>query len=227
LNHPFRFLDLACGTGQSTRSFLELGLSATGIAIDVDPEMVATCREALAKDFPEVEVKIGRDETIPLPDRSVDLVLVGSAIHWFDLGQAKSEIERILCESGSLYVFEYQFPKCLDDPELAEATRRRFNLEWKAPVQKPRGTLADLLAPFRLSEGWKIFADDRPEWRETLTLEAFLGHLFSQSRYLHAEATSEDPAAYRNEIAESFRRSFANGPLLFDFKPRVIGLKKV
>jgi len=223
---PRRFLDLACGAGQSTRSFLELGLAGAGIAIDRDPAMVGEARANLAEEFPEVEIREGSAEAIPIADASVDLVLVGSAIHWFDLARAAEEIARVTRPAGVLFVFEYQFPKCLDSPELAEIVRRRFNLEWKAPVQKPRGTLADLLAPFHRDSRWKFLDESRPEWIESLSLDAFLGHLFSQSRYLHAEAIAADPASYRDEIATSFRSYFATGPLRFDLKPRTMALKR-
>lgn len=219
------FLDLACGAGQSTRSFLELGLGRSGTAIDRDPAMVREARANLAADFPDVEIREGAAEAIPLPDASVELVLVGSAIHWFELDRAAAEIARVSRPGGILFVFEYQFPKCLDSPELAEVVRRRFNLEWKAPVQKPRGTLADLLAPFHRDPRWTFRGESRPEWIESLSLEAFLGHLFSQSRYLHAEAAVPDPAGYRDEIAALFRPYFAKGFLRFDLKPRTMVFK--
>lgn len=220
---PPRFLDLGCGTGLSTLSFLRLGISSTGDAVDPDAAMLAEAESALGKTYPDVRFRIGRAEAIPLADASVDLVLIGSAIHWFDLARAEPEIARVLRPRGKLLVFEYQFPKCLDSPELAETVRRRFNLEWKAPVQTPRGTLAELLAPFAR---WKKIGEDRPEWIETLSLERFLGHLFSQSRYLHAEAAIADPEAYRVEIERAFAPYFAGKPLRFDLKPRAIEVEK-
>ena len=219
------FLDLACGAGQSTRSFLELGLSRRGFAIDPDPAMLAAARADLAEEFAEISFRGGSAEAIPIDSASVDLVLVGSAIHWFDLPRAEAEIRRVLRPAGILLVFEYQFPKCLDLPELAEVVRRRFNLEWKAPIQKPRGSLADLLTPFRVG-GWTDLGEERPDWTPTLSGDAFLGHLFSQSRYLHAEAGDSDPGAYRESVAVSLRPFFSEGPLRFDLKPRAILLRR-
>jgi SAM-dependent methyltransferase len=221
-----RFLDLACGAGQSTRSFLALDRMREGVAMDRDPAMLHEARETLAADFPGIEFREGAAEAIPLPDASVDVVLVGSAIHWFDLDRAGPEIARVCRPGGILFVFEYQFPKCLDSPELAEIVRRRFNLEWKAPVQTPRGTLAELLAPFRRDPRWTFLGDSRPEWIETLSCEGFLGHLFSQSRYLHAEAAATDPSSYRDDTAAFFRPYFEGIPLRFDLKPRAMAFKR-
>jgi SAM-dependent methyltransferase len=219
------FLDLACGAGQSTVSFLKLGITQSGFAIDPDPAMIDAFPKSFSEFYPKVALRVGAAEQIPIEDASIDLLLVGSAIHWFDLARARAEMERVLRPGGLLYVFEYQFPKCLNHPELAEIVRRRFNLEWKAPVQKPRGTLADLLAPFRQSPKWSLFAEIRPEWIDVLSLEAFLGHLLSQSRYLHAEAAAPDPAQYREEVATFFRPYFDEASLQFDLKPRAIGFR--
>jgi SAM-dependent methyltransferase len=220
------FLDLACGTGYSTRSFLDLEISRRGFAIDPDSAMLAAARDVLSEKFPEVVLREGSAETIPLETGSVDLVLVGSAIHWFDLSRARSEIARVSRANGVLFIFEYQFPKCIDRPELAETIRRRFNLEWKAPVQRPRGSLAELALPFHESGEWVRLGDDRPEWRPVLSHDEFLGHLFSQSRYLHAEAEAPDPASYRASVADSLAPYFQDGPLRFDLKPRAILLQK-
>jgi SAM-dependent methyltransferase len=44
----------------------------------------------------------GSAEEIPLPDASVDAVLVGQAMHWFDLSRAIPEIARVLVPGGVL-----------------------------------------------------------------------------------------------------------------------------
>jgi len=44
----------------------------------------------------------GRAEEIPLPDASVDAVLAGQALHWFDLSRAIPEIARVLTPGGVL-----------------------------------------------------------------------------------------------------------------------------
>jgi SAM-dependent methyltransferase len=44
----------------------------------------------------------GSAESLPLPDQSVDAVLCGQAMHWFDLGRALPEIARVLRPGGAL-----------------------------------------------------------------------------------------------------------------------------
>ena len=44
----------------------------------------------------------GSAEALPLPDQSVDAVLCGQAMHWFDLDRALPEIARVLTPGGVL-----------------------------------------------------------------------------------------------------------------------------
>lgn len=58
--------------------------------------MLSQLRSAL----PEVRALSGSAESIPLPDASVDAVLAGSALHWFDMEAAGPEIARVLAPDG-------------------------------------------------------------------------------------------------------------------------------
>jgi SAM-dependent methyltransferase len=93
---PLRVLDLAAGTGKLTATLVGLGAEVT--AVEPDPAMLAELR----RDLGSVPALPGRAEDIPLPDRSVDAVLVGQAMHWFDLDLAIPEIARVLTPGGVL-----------------------------------------------------------------------------------------------------------------------------
>ncbi|WTK84055.1 class I SAM-dependent methyltransferase [Kribbella sp. NBC_01510] len=54
------------------------------------------------RSLPAVRALPGSAEAIPLPDASVDAVLAGNAMHWFDMAVAGPEIARILAPSGIL-----------------------------------------------------------------------------------------------------------------------------
>src|SRR5690606_32115576 len=74
------FLDLGCGAGQSTLSFSrfcsERGWKFHGTAVDGDPGMIAAARSSAADAGGDLDYRVGIAEEIPLPDRSVDLVLI-------------------------------------------------------------------------------------------------------------------------------------------------------
>jgi SAM-dependent methyltransferase len=84
-------LDLGAGTGKLTRALLALGMEV--VAVEPDDAMRAVVpTEALA----------GTAEDIPLPDASVDAVLVGQAFHWFDAERALPEMVRVLRPGGTV-----------------------------------------------------------------------------------------------------------------------------
>jgi SAM-dependent methyltransferase len=60
--------------------------------------MLAELRRAL----PGVRSLCGRAEAIPLPEASVDAVVAGQAMHWFDMRLAAPEISRVLVPGGVL-----------------------------------------------------------------------------------------------------------------------------
>jgi SAM-dependent methyltransferase len=91
-----RVLDLGAGTGKLTAGLLAAGAEVT--AVEPDPEMLGELRRAL----PDVRALSGGAEAIPLPDRSVDAVVAGNAMHWFDMDVAGPEIARVLAPGGTL-----------------------------------------------------------------------------------------------------------------------------
>ncbi|MCZ2264212.1 class I SAM-dependent methyltransferase, partial [Isoptericola sp. QY 916] len=68
------------------------------VAVEPDPAMLAELRRGL----PAVRALAGSAESIPLPDGSVDAVLAGNALHWFDPAVAGPEIARVLAPGGVL-----------------------------------------------------------------------------------------------------------------------------
>jgi SAM-dependent methyltransferase len=89
-------LDLGAGTGKLTTRLVERGLQV--VAVDPIAEML----EVLSKSLPDTPALLGTAEEIPLPDDSVDAVLVAQAWHWFDPGQAIPEVARVLRPGGRL-----------------------------------------------------------------------------------------------------------------------------
>ena len=91
-----RVLDLGAGTGKLTATLVSLG--AEVIAVEPDPAMLTELRRAL----PTVRAMSGSAEAVPLPDASVDAVLAGNAMHWFDMNVAGPELARVLEPDGIL-----------------------------------------------------------------------------------------------------------------------------
>jgi SAM-dependent methyltransferase len=96
--HP-DVLDLAAGTGKLTSGLLALGARVTAVEPD------AAMRAEFRRRHEGVTVLEGTAESIPLQDDSVDAVLVGQALHWFDQQRAFPEIARVLRPGGVFAAF--------------------------------------------------------------------------------------------------------------------------
>ncbi|WP_433115385.1 class I SAM-dependent methyltransferase [Micromonospora sp. CA-246542] len=136
-----RVLDLGAGTGKLSATLIALGVDV--VAVEPDPAM----RAELGRALPTVRALAGSAEAIPLPDASVDAVLAGNALHWFDMAVAGPEIARVLKPGGVLAGLW----NILDDRVAWVAALERVS---GSATIGPRDTLsswraatADLLAP--------------------------------------------------------------------------------
>jgi SAM-dependent methyltransferase len=93
-------LDCAAGSGQAT---LDLAMRfGKVIATDASAEQIAS-----ATPRGNVEYRVALAEESGLPDRSVDLITVAQALHWFDLSRFFVEAKRALKPGGVLAVWTY------------------------------------------------------------------------------------------------------------------------
>jgi SAM-dependent methyltransferase len=91
-----RVIDLGAGTGKLTAALVARGLDV--VAVEPSDEM----RAVLARAVPGAQALAGSGESIPLPDGSVDAVLVAQAWHWVDRARAVPEVARVLAPGGRL-----------------------------------------------------------------------------------------------------------------------------
>jgi SAM-dependent methyltransferase len=134
-------LDLAAGTGILTAALLSRGLDVT--AVEPSPEM----RGLVPAPARAVD---GTAESIPLPDASVDVVVVGQAWHWFDPPRALDEIARVLRPTGTLSLMWNLFDA--SDP-LSDTVSRILSAEERTDMmlddQDPPYQHAGFSAPTR------------------------------------------------------------------------------
>ncbi|WP_371325387.1 class I SAM-dependent methyltransferase [Dechloromonas sp. ZY10] len=102
-----RVLELGCGKAEKTRLLAESGRVREIVALEVDARQHAKNLEI--GDLPQVRFASGGAEAIPLPDASVDLVLMFKSLHHVPLAlmdRALGEIARVLKPGGLAWISE-------------------------------------------------------------------------------------------------------------------------
>lgn len=89
-------MEIGAGTGIFTGQLVDRGVAVLVV------EPVAAMGQQLRERLPDVEVRSGTAEDLPLEDASVDVVVAAQAFHWFDYGAALTEIYRVLRPGGQL-----------------------------------------------------------------------------------------------------------------------------
>lgn len=181
-------LDLGAGTGKLTTRLVERGLNV--IAVDPLAEML----EVLSNSLPETPALLGTAEEIPLPDNSVDAVLVAQAWHWVDPERAIPEVARVLRPGGRL--------------GLVWNTRDE-RLGWVADLGRIIGSEDDpfnhtvsLPTPFSGQQRHQV------EWTSYLTPQALLDMVASRSYCITA------PEAARKKTLQQVRELLSTHPAL-------------
>lgn len=94
--------DCACGSGQASRSLA-----------DYFPKVVATdasaaqIKNALGK--PGVSYQVAPAEKAPFEAKTVDLVTVAQALHWFHFDEFYAEVRRVVRPGGLIAAWAYAF----------------------------------------------------------------------------------------------------------------------
>ncbi len=174
---PRRVLDLGAGTGKLSAALVRFGHEV--VAVEPDPAM----RVVLARNLPGVEVLAGQAESLPVPTRSFDAVVVGQAYHWFDRSLAVPEMARVLRPGGALGLawnvwdsrrgWVRALEALVGQPASSERVMERIpdvDSPWFGPYQRaefPHGLSLDAAALVRLvssrSDLITLPADDRAE----------------------------------------------------------------
>lgn len=89
-------LDLGSGTGK----FLPI-LRATGAKL-IAVEPVQGMRDKLIADYPDVDVRVGTAQALPVDGGTLDAIVCATAFHWFATETVLREIHRALKPGGSL-----------------------------------------------------------------------------------------------------------------------------
>jgi SAM-dependent methyltransferase len=142
---PASVVDLGAGTGILTRALGAVGHDA--LPVEPDDGM----RAQFARSTRGRAALAGSAEEIPVPDASVDGVVVGQAYHWFDRERAHREIARVLRPGGvfaTLWnVRDDSVPWVAELTAIADAERGYRGADDHAP-----GSFGPLFGPLERAE---------------------------------------------------------------------------
>lgn len=180
-----RVADVGAGTGKLTRTIVEIG--ADVVAVDPDLEMLVALRASVHG----VPTFVGTAERMPLPDASLDALLLGQAWHWVDPELAGAEAGRVLRSGGVLgLVWNIRDES---DPWIHRLTgvmhssaAERMIADGGPAVGEPFGALE--------SRTW--------EWTRTIGRSALLDMVASRSYVI--TATESERARILREVGELF-----------------------
>lgn len=103
--------DIGSGTGILSKVFLENKNKVYAVEPNENMRLVAEKSIGEYNDFHSIN---GGAEDTNLKEKSVDVITVGQAFHWFETMETRKEFERILKPNGSIVIL-YNIPKKSDE----------------------------------------------------------------------------------------------------------------
>ena len=206
-----RVADVGAGTGKLTRTIVEAG--ADVVAIDPDPAMLATLREYVHG----VPTFVGSAERMPLPDASVDALLLGQAWHWVDPAAASLECSRVLRSAGVLglvwNIRDESDPWVRRLTDVMHGSAAEQLIAGEGPVvAEPFGDLE--------SQTWR--------WTRTIGRSALLDMVASRSYVITAAVTERERIlADVGDLVDAQRRTSADGAEVIDVPYRTVAFRGI
>jgi ubiquinone/menaquinone biosynthesis C-methylase UbiE len=100
-------LDIGCGTGEFERLLLSEHPEQRMVGVDLSVKMLEMARQK-CQAYPNVTFCTANAAALPFPDRSFDVVVSASALHYFDQPEMSlREMRRVLKPGGSAVIMDW------------------------------------------------------------------------------------------------------------------------
>jgi len=205
--------DIGSGTGILSELFLKNGNRVYGIEPNID---MRTAAERILNNYSDFKSIDGSAEATNMTEKSVDIITVGQAFHWFDQIKAHKEFFRILKPEGFVVIIwnnrkrsGSKFLEAYEDLLLKYGTEYRKISNIQIDFEKFYGIGKN-------SEGYK---------REVFDNYQFLDYHGLKGRLLSTSYTPlDDHPNYNNMITELekiFNENNQSGLIRFDYETEV------
>jgi len=127
---PGRELAWDCGTGNGQAALALTNNFRKVVATDASAAQIENA-------FPHEKVtyRVEQAENTTIPSHTVDLITVGTAVHWFDFDAFYTEVRRVGKQDSILAVWTYHFPVIEPEIDLWLENFYRVTLEGYWPEQ--------------------------------------------------------------------------------------------
>jgi ubiquinone/menaquinone biosynthesis C-methylase UbiE len=176
-----RILDVGAGTGH-----LALPLSARGfdvVAVEPAEAMLARLRDAAATLGTRVTSIHAAAETLPLEDRSADLIVVADAVHFIDAELGGRELARVLRPGGAMAIITSE---PADTPFMNAVVRTMEEAAPRRPRDMSRAIVQFLSMATTKTLPTRVFIDETPVDDAALTRIlasiSFIGPAMNEAR---------------------------------------------
>ena len=217
LNTPVKLaVDVACGTGLSTRALL--AIAERIVATDISEVMLSQAPKDARITYYQAPA-----EALPLEDASADLMTVSLAFHWFGREAFLREARRILRPQGSLVIYGTSFRWQDEVDSGLKAWLERYYAEHPEPTKNR--------TPFTDEGAQKagFYFAERLTFRFTWPFELtdFVANLLSQSNAVAAVSSGRYSAdELRLKLTEELA-PFFNGEETFPFAGFIWLLRRI
>jgi ubiquinone/menaquinone biosynthesis C-methylase UbiE len=211
-----RALDVACGTGQSSRALQAIAERVTGT--DLSSEMLEYARQN-----PGIEFLESPAERLPFAVETFDLLTVCMAFHWFDQAKFLLEARRVLKPDGWLVLYNNFFCSQMTGCPEFRTWADLFYAKYPTPTRIETPT--DLA--FFSSHGFQLDPLEEVENHVSFTPDELAAYMTTQSNFIaKVEQGSESLEEVHTRIVDGATPFFAKARADFLFSSRIWFLRK-
>jgi SAM-dependent methyltransferase len=211
LSSEHTIADVGAGTGISSKLFLENGNTVFGI------EPNEAMLNAAISDLDDYDnffpIKCSAEQ-IELTDDRVDFIVVGQALHWFDIEKVRKEFARILKPGGHIVILYNSWKRSSAFNQEYESLLFKYSTDYKSVNHKKKEeTILDELF---LGEFEIIKIDNI----QVFDFEGIRGRLLSSSYVPTQEHPNYEPIL--KELKIKFDEHQVNGKISFEYDTEII-----
>jgi SAM-dependent methyltransferase len=193
-----RALDLACGTGMSTRPLVSIASMVIGV--DIEEEML---RVAGRSDG--ISYVVGAGEQLPFREGAFELVTLGSAIHWLE-PPAIAEVHRVLVNGGTLSAYDVWFPA-----EMVNVSAFSTWMNDRCAPRYPNVAKHAYEADRLLEANFRLAWSDDLRYEVPMTLGQLVDYLMTHSERIAAIQSGRETEEGQREFLTEGSRTFFEG----------------